>query len=56
MTEKSGVTGKTVIQLARTISAKDREAARAQRSSEEQLALLDTRPGKSQKERARLAG
>jgi hypothetical protein len=40
---------------ARQENAALREKARARRSSEEQLALLDGRPGQSRRERARLA-
>ena len=38
----------------RQISAKMNQDARALRSSEEQLKILDTRPGLSKKERRRL--
>lgn len=54
MTFKSGVTGKTVPQLQRVQPALDRQAERDARTTREQLALLDQRPGNSAKERARL--
>jgi hypothetical protein len=50
----SGVTGKTLYQLARAQAAARREADRAERTPDQQLALLDTRPGNSARERARL--
>lgn len=55
MSKRSGVTGKTVDQLARAEAAVIRQAERDERTAEEQLALLDQRPGKSRRERARLA-
>ncbi len=54
MSKNSGVTGKTVWQLVRQTAAAARIAARATRTNEEQLALLDQRPGNSARERARL--
>jgi hypothetical protein len=54
MSKRSGVTGKTVLQLASSQAGLRRTEARATRNTEEQLKLLDTRPGKSRKERARL--
>lgn len=56
MTKKSGVPGKTVVQLQRVQPAKDRQAARGARSAAEQLALLDARPGKSARERSAVVG
>lgn len=50
----SGVPGKTPFAVARALSAAQRQAAREQRSPEEQLALLDGRPGNSRAERTRL--
>ena len=38
----------------RRTEAKEREAARSVRSNEEQLKLLETRPGNSEKEKHRL--
>jgi hypothetical protein len=55
MSKNSGVTGKTVPQLIRQRFAADRAAARAERTNEQQLALLDQRPGNATRERARLA-
>lgn len=55
MTKNSGITGKTVNDLVRAKAAELRKEARAGRTNEEQLALLDQRPGKSLRERARLA-
>lgn len=55
MTKNSGVPGKTVPQLIRAQAAEVRKRERAARTDEYQLALLDTRPGDSRKERARLA-
>lgn len=54
MSKNSGVTGKTVPQLARSIGALKRKEARANRSTAEQLALLDSRPGQALRERTRL--
>lgn len=56
MTTKSGVRGKTIEQLRRSHEAARRDSERAFRQDAEQLALLDTRPGASAAERARLAG
>jgi hypothetical protein len=50
----SGVPGKTMLQLARSLAGAKRQAARDARTIEEQLTLLDTRPGKSVAEHARL--
>jgi hypothetical protein len=55
MTFNSGVTGKTVNQLIRSKGAIARQKERDARSVEQQLALLDQRPGESKRERARLA-
>lgn len=55
MTHRSGVTGKTVPQVIRYAAAVDRQAERDARTSEQQLALLDSRPGNSTRERERLA-
>ena len=54
MSKGSGVAGKTIPQLHRAEAAAQRKAERDSRSTEEQLKLLDTRPGNSAKERARL--
>jgi hypothetical protein len=40
----------------RQTEAQQRDAARAKRSDQEQLKLLDSRPGNSARERARLEG
>jgi hypothetical protein len=53
MTKKSGVKGKTVRALARSTAAAERKFAREQRDSVAQIALLDTRPGRSTRERLR---
>lgn len=55
MTTNSGVTGKTVNQVIRYANAVDRQAIRDQRTIEEQITLLDDRPGNSYRERRRLA-
>ncbi len=55
MSENSGVKGKTVPQLHRAQAAEVRKRERESRSVDEQIALLDTRPGRSERERARLA-
>lgn len=54
MSKNSGVSGKTVPQVIRYAAAVDRQEARDARSTEQQLALLDERPGNSARERARL--
>jgi len=54
MTKTTGIKGKTVPQVIRTQAAEVRLRERAVRSAAEQLAVLDTRPGKSVRERARL--
>lgn len=54
MTKKSGVNGKTVPQLARSLAAAKRQEQRDLRSSGEQLGLLDARPGEALRERKRL--
>ncbi len=55
MSKGSNVKGKTVLQLARSIAAGHRQAARDARSPHEQLALLvSQRPGESARERAKL--
>jgi hypothetical protein len=46
--------GKTPYQEARAIGAAKRKEARDARSIDEQLALLDQRPGESKRERKRL--
>lgn len=55
MTKSTGVKGKTMHGLARSQGAAKRFAAHAQRSVQEQLALLDGRPGESRRERTRLS-
>jgi hypothetical protein len=55
MSKNSGVTGKTVPQVIRAQLAAERVLKRAERTPEQQLALLDTRPGNSARERARLS-
>ncbi len=54
MSKGSGVAGKTVIQLARSLGAVERKERREARTAAEQLAVLDSRPGKASKERRRL--
>lgn len=54
MSKNSGVTGKTVPQLARLIGAQARMVARAGRTTEQQLAVIEGRPGQSRRERRRL--
>jgi len=54
MSKNSGVTGKTPWQVARAEAAQVRQAHRDERTPDEQLALLDTRPGSSVRERLRL--
>jgi len=51
MTQKSPIKGKTVEQARRSVEAAARKAARDARTAEEQLALLDTRPGNAIRER-----
>lgn len=55
MSKNSGVLGKTVWQLVRLTAATARAAARATRTNEQQIAILDQRPGNAARERARLA-
>lgn len=54
MSHKSGVPGKTVVQLQRVEPALKRQALREARSNAEQLTELDSRPGQAARERARL--
>lgn len=54
MSKRSGVKGKTVMQLARSQGAVKRQAQRDQRTPDCQLEMLDVRPGESCRERARL--
>lgn len=54
MSKNSGVQGKTVPQLARSIAAGNRRERRDLRTDADQLGLLDERPGKSARERKRL--
>lgn len=55
MSKKSPIPGKTPWQAARAEQAVDRKILRENRTTAEQLELLDQRPGKSAKERARLS-
>lgn len=55
MSKNSGVKGKTIPQLHRSQAAEVRKRERESRSVDEQIALLDCRPGLSSRERARLA-
>jgi hypothetical protein len=55
MSAGSGVPGKTVPALVRSQAAVTRQEARDNRTTEQQLALLDQRPGSSARERKRLA-
>lgn len=54
MSKNSGVSGKTVPQVIRYANAVDRQELRNERTTQQQLALLDERPGNSARERARL--
>lgn len=54
MSKNSGVSGKTVPQMIRYAKAVDRQELRNERTAQQQLALLDERPGNSARERARL--
>jgi hypothetical protein len=54
MTPKSGTPGKTVHAVARQLAAIKRQKQREQRSVEQQIAMLENRPGKSAKECIRL--
>lgn len=54
MSKKSPIHGKTPFQAARSIGAAERRARREARDATQQLSELDTRPGKSTKERRRL--
>lgn len=56
MSKATGIKGKTPEQLRRSQDAEQRERVYEQRSTEEQLAELDTRPGNAAKERKRLGG
>jgi len=55
MTKHSGVKGKTVPALHRAQAAAQRLAEHAQRDPRKQLDLLDQRPGRSARERTKLA-
>lgn len=55
MSEHSRMPGKTPHQEARAIGAQRRREHRDVRTTEEQLALLDQRPGESKRERKRLS-
>lgn len=55
MSKATGVPGKTPDQLSRAQAAVTRQVERDQRSPEEQMALLDSRPGAALSERKRLA-
>lgn len=50
MSKNSGVKGKTIPQLHRAQAAEVRKRARGSRSVDEQIALINARPGKSAKE------
>jgi hypothetical protein len=54
MSKTTGIKGKTVPQLIRAQAAEVRARERATRTAEQQLALLDQRPGNSARERSRL--
>lgn len=54
MTKNSGVQGKTVLQLARSVAAAKRKEKREQRTAWVQSELLYQRPGNSARERTRL--
>lgn len=55
MSKNSGVNGRTVPQVMRYANAVDRQILRNERTTEQQLALLDQRPDNAARERARLA-
>lgn len=54
MSKGSGVKGKTMQQLARTIGAAKRQTTRDARSPQKQLALVRDRPGNSLREQTKL--
>lgn len=54
MSEHSDIPGKTVPQAHRSHAAQARKEIRDQRSPQEQIKELDSRPGNSTKERRRL--
>lgn len=54
MTTNSGVKGKTVEQLRRSVDAQARQETRSRRSTDEQLALLSDRPGMGLREACKL--
>lgn len=54
MSKATGVKGYTPDRLRRSQEAQKRQAARDARDLVDHLNLMDTRPGKSRKERARL--
>ncbi|MBO0676914.1 hypothetical protein JRC04_05515 [Mycolicibacterium sp. S2-37] len=56
MSKNSLIPGKTPEQVRRAEGAATRQAKRDERTPEQQLALLDSRPGDAVKERARLNG
>lgn len=56
MSKATGIKGYTPDHLRRKEDAEKRQAVHSARSAEEQLALLDERPGKALRERARLGG
>lgn len=55
MSEHSSMSGKTPHQEARSIGAARRKELHDARTAEEQLALINERPGESRRERARLS-
>jgi hypothetical protein len=55
MSKATGIKGYTPDHLRRKEDAEKRQAAHSARSAEEQLALLDERPGKALRERERLS-
>lgn len=56
MSKNSNVKGKTPPQLDRSIQAAKRKALHAQRTPEQQLALIQDRPGASKREVERIIG
>lgn len=54
MSKGTGIKGYTPDRLRRSKDARERQDARDQRTAEEQLYLIATRPGKSAKERRNL--
>lgn len=56
MSKGTGIKGMTVPHLSRANRAQELRVAREARTPQQQLALLDERPGKASRERRRLLG